>query len=214
MIRTVIWDFNGTLLDDVEENLAVLNKMTEKRGLERVSKEKYLEYFSFPLIDVYRRFGFDFTAESYESVANEYIELYSGLAEGMGLSEGAREVLGYFKEQGCFQAIVSASPENMLIKQLKHLGIYEYFDSVNGMTDHYAYGKTEIAKAFMERCGIDRASAVYIGDTVHDAETASAMGVECILAAIGHCSFERLSNTGFPVIRSLKDVIIFLDGIK
>ena len=50
-----------------------------------------------------------------------------------------------------------------------------------------------------------------IGDTIHDLEVASALGVDCILVDIGHVSSKRLTETGVPVFNSLDSALKFID---
>ena len=75
--KHVIWDWNGTLLDDVGECVAVLNDMLGKRGMELATVERYQKAFSFPVINFYLDLGFDFEKEPFDKVADEYIESYS-----------------------------------------------------------------------------------------------------------------------------------------
>ena len=58
----------------------------------------------------------------------------------------------------------------------------------------------------MAACGADPARCLMVGDTDHDAETARAMGVRCILYAGGHQTRARLEATGCAVIDRLEDL--------
>lgn len=101
----IIWDWNGTLLDDVARCMAVINAMLEKRGLPALaSVDAYRSVFGFPVRDYYRRVGFDFGKEAFETLAAEYIELYyggdengGGIGDGKGCGSGG---IGYGKGRG------------------------------------------------------------------------------------------------------------------
>ena len=56
--RTIIWDWNGTLLDDVDISIAATNMLLEERGLPLLDKKRYQEVFDFPVKDYYARIGF------------------------------------------------------------------------------------------------------------------------------------------------------------
>ena len=72
---TILWDWNGTLLDDLALNLKVENRLLARRGLTQMgSKEVYLAHFGFPIIRFYERLGFDFSKERYTDVADEYMD--------------------------------------------------------------------------------------------------------------------------------------------
>lgn len=107
---TVVWDWNGTLLDDVALNCAIMNRMLRKRGKDPIpSLEVYRQIFGFPIKGYYERAGFDFTQEDYETVADEYMALYRRDSMECRLFPGARQVLSDLKVRNVRQVILSAS---------------------------------------------------------------------------------------------------------
>ena len=57
----LIWDFNGTILQDMDLGIRCTNTMLTERGLPVIpSVEAYREIFGFPIDEYYRRLGFDF----------------------------------------------------------------------------------------------------------------------------------------------------------
>lgn len=60
MIKHIIWDWNGTLLDDVGLSLEAINIVLARYNLPPLRKERYLEIFTFPVIEYYRELGFNF----------------------------------------------------------------------------------------------------------------------------------------------------------
>ena len=89
----VIWDFNGTLVDDVELALAAINTMLARRGLPAVSREVYRSVFGFPLMDYYRKLGIDITRETPQNLADEFHSAYLPGLPACGLQKGVREIL-------------------------------------------------------------------------------------------------------------------------
>lgn len=74
----VIWDFNGTIIDDVALGISSVNTMLAKRSLPVLeSADEYRAKLRFPIIDYYRSLGFDFGAEPYDVLAREWVELYN-----------------------------------------------------------------------------------------------------------------------------------------
>ncbi|MCK4288095.1 MAG: HAD hydrolase-like protein, partial [Bacteroidales bacterium] len=63
MIKTIIWDWNGTLLNDIDICINSINILLEHRNIENLTKEIYKEIFTFPVKDYYSKAGFDFTKE-------------------------------------------------------------------------------------------------------------------------------------------------------
>jgi len=200
---TIIWDWNGTLLNDIDICIRSMNRMLEARNLPLLQPERYREVFTFPVKDYYCSIGFDFSKEPWDIAAVEFIDLYLAALPECGLTEGAADQLRVFKARGYRQAIISAMHHDSLVQSVDSLGILPYFDYIGGIGDHYGAGKIENAKAFLERESLDPARIILVGDTLHDAEVASELQCNCILYARGHQSVRRLEKAGIPVVEHL-----------
>lgn len=208
----VIWDWNGTLLDDVELGFSTINALLKKRHLCPLEDiDAYRDIFGFPVIDYYRRAGFDFSAEPFEVAATEYIELYHSDNSRFRLFGGVPEILASIKEMGLRQAILSASEKNNLLSQVGLFGIEQYFDDIIGICDIYAGSKTDAGQKYIAQSGTDRSKTVMFGDTVHDHETAKALGVDCILIANGHQNRQKLLGCGVRVLDGIDGVLAELN---
>ena len=204
----IIWDWNGTLLNDVDVNFEILNILVKRRSLpEFGGKEKYLDLFGFPIIDFYEKAGFDLVGERFEDIAREYSHLYDELFPTVELYEKAEEVLRFFFNTGVNQVIVSASQQRLLTHQVTLHGIDHYFDDILGMRDIYGKGKVSIARYWMAQKGLMGRQVLFIGDTLHDKEVADSIGCDCILVADGHNSKERLVSSGATVVDSIEEII-------
>ena len=205
-----IWDWNGTLLDDAQWGMAQMNKMLSARKMPQLDTiEDYHRAFAFPIIEYYRNVGFDFSVEPFEQLAAEFIALYHGAgSDALTLHDGAISALGSVKAAGISQIILSASRLDNLRAQLMPFGIERFFNAILGISDIYATSKVQIGLDYIAANGVR--SGVVIGDTVHDFEVAQALGVDCILAAIGHQSRETLESCGVPVCSSLQEVMGYI----
>lgn len=154
-IKSIIWDWNGTLLDDRDICIMSMNEMLEKRQMPLLSTEKYLDVFTFPVQDYYEAIGFDFSRESWDIAAHEFIYLYLEKIDRCRLTRGAVEALSAFRNLGLSQAIVSAMQHDALVKSVNDLGISDYFDSIGGINDHYAAGKIENAVSYLQKSNIN-----------------------------------------------------------
>ena len=207
----IVWDFNGTILDDVQIGIESINALLTRRGIKTIdTREEYRNSFSFPIIEWYKKLGFDFETEAYSVVANEWVAEYVKREPNATICDGAVELLEWFKNTQKSQVIISASEENMLERQLRALGVHHYFDAVVGKNDVYASGKIETAKKWRDS---HPGKILFIGDTDHDLEVAIAIGADCILAASGHQSYERLcklmpeNGLDYRTVRSLRDIL-------
>ena len=201
----IIWDFNGTLLDDVDTGIVSVNTLLKARELPVIeSREKYHSVFGFPIIDYYRALGFDFGKEPYEDIAHEWVALYLEHVKRAPMNHYCREALKLFEERGLRQIILSASELAMLKDQLAGLGILGYFEDVLGLDNIYAGSKLHVARKWREEHPTAR--ALMIGDTDHDVTTAKEMGADAVLIARGHQSREHLESVGVPVFDSLEEM--------
>ena len=205
----IIWDWNGTLLDDAWLCVDVMNGMLEERNLPLRTLDQYREIFDFPVINYYLKLGFDFSREPFEEVGLEFVIRYNKRQKETSLHMEVKRILRHFKNGGYLQFILSAREQNELLREIKELGVAEFFDGVYGLDDHYAHGKTDIGRELLAETGIDPKKAVFIGDTRHDAEVAGEIGVDCILVPNGHHTEERLRKCNAFVIGSLTE----LEGI-
>jgi phosphoglycolate phosphatase len=204
--RHLIWDWNGTLLDDAWLCLEIMNDQLKKRGLPEISAEKYQEVFDFPVEGYYRRVGFRWDRETFEEAGTEFIVEYEKRKKECSLQPGAGDLLSKIQEVGKSQAVLSAYSHKTLEEFLRHFGVREHFRNVAGSRDHYAEGKVGHGLKMLEELHVSPEETLLIGDTTHDAEVAKAMGVGCVLIPCGHNSLERLSGCGVEVVAGLGDL--------
>ncbi len=208
-IKNILFDFNGTLVDDLDLCLDLLNEMLESCHHKSVNKDEYLEIFDFPVIEYYKKAGFVFPEDNFAVLADYFIKQYSYRNTECPIFDNVIEILNYFKSIGKNLFIVSASEKTLLLNQLKQYKIDEYFDDVSGLDNINATSKIESAKKFILEKKLDLSKTIFIGDTLHDFEVSKALGVKCILISKGHQSKKRLLNSNCLVI----DDIIELKNI-
>lgn len=208
----IVWDFNGTLLNDISAGIDAVNVMLEKRGLDTIgSVDAYRELFCFPIIEYYAKLGFDFEKEDYYTVlAPEWVEMYLENYKSSPLTEHAVQTLQTLGEMGYVQILLSATELQMLKNQLKGLGLEQYFGEVCGLDNIHAGSKLDTAVAW--RAQHPDAVALFVGDTVHDFEVASAVGADCVLYSRGHQSRKQLSSCGCRMIDDLSELIDLLSA--
>jgi phosphoglycolate phosphatase len=203
----VIWDWNGTLLNDRVATVKALDLMLRHRNLGSITPEEYRERIIYPVIQLYYDAGFDLINESYEDMCEEYARNYQEYASTITLHENAANALAWFKERGVRQHIVSASEYGILVDQISEHRITEYFDTISGQKDKRGDSKEHLAMNLMAEINADPAKVLFIGDTLHDYEIARNIGAHCFLVSNGHCSEERLLKTGAPVFPHLGAIL-------
>jgi len=206
-MNSVIWDWNGTLLNDIDLCISSINILLNDRKIPQINKETYKEVFSFPVKEYYKSIGFDFEKEDFSIPAHQFIDLYTRNFDSCPLQNSAIEVLSFLREKGMRQFVLSAMEHDMLEKTLKMKGITHFFEGIAGLKDHYAVSKIEQGKQLINDFKIDIEKTWLIGDTIHDFEVATVLGIKCILIADGHQSVQRLMQTGGRVIGGIQELI-------
>lgn len=200
--QLVFWDWNGTLLDDLQYAIDVRNRVFPCFGLPAIhSIEEYHRQFTFPVRVYYERAGV--TDENFVKVAHAWMDEYLRGVDGIPLHGDARHALEAFQNAGMQQVVLSASDRDILTRQIAQYGIEGYFQQVLGLSHIYATSKKAIGETYLAACGQRREGCVLIGDSLHDAEVARELHTQCILVTRGHQSAETLMAAGVPVCGTL-----------
>jgi phosphoglycolate phosphatase len=202
-IKHIVWDWNGTLVNDNWLSIKAINILLEKYNLPKVDKERYLELFTFPVIDYYNKLGFDFDKTPFNIIGTEFIKEYTERMYEVKMQDGAKDVLQYLKVSKIPQSLLSAAKQQMLDSLMKFHSIEDYFVRVTGLADHYANSKLAAGKAWIDELNLNPKEVLLIGDTLHDVEVANEIGAECILIAQGHATYDRLLSSGKKVFHNL-----------
>ncbi len=203
--KHIIWDWNGTLFDDVSLCVEVLNKLLEEEKLPLITYEYYKETFNFPVHEYYKTLGF--SPKSYLTLADRFISLYEKGRLNCGLRESTKEAISFFNDKGLSQSILSACEQNYLEKIVGDFSLTSCFIKIQGTDDYYANGKIEIGKKHAADLNFKSGNILIIGDTIHDYEVAQEIGADSILVYSGHQSRKRLSSCKDALlVNSLNDL--------
>ena len=171
----IVWDWNGTLLNDVDLCFSCINRLLVSHDLKPLDTlSQYREVFTFPIEDYYKRVGFDFDKIPFSMLAHEYMEDYQEKSYACDLHSDVLDVVNKAKNLGFSQTVLSASKMDYLLKQMETLHVDDLFDSIYGINDIYAKSKVELAHAFKQTCSLDD-EIYFVGDSVHDYEVAKSL---------------------------------------
>jgi phosphoglycolate phosphatase len=199
----IIWDWNGTLLDDAWLCVDVMNGMLVKRGLPLITLEIYRNIFDFPVRDYYVKLGYNFDNEPFEKVGMEFMILYNQRQKECTLHPETIFILDEISKLGLSQSILSAREQNELQQEAIDLDVSRFFEKIYGLDDHYAHGKTDVGIRLLHDLNVPKEKIIFIGDTRHDSEVADDLGIDCILIPNGHQSYQRLVSLNKPIIHSV-----------
>ena len=205
----IVWDWNGTLLDDVDAGIGALNRMLADRGLPAITRDFYRARFRFPVRPLYFEIGMDPDRE-WDRIC---VEFHDYLArEPQHIRPDALAALAYVRAKGARQSLLSACRQDLLLRDTAREGVQAYLDEIYGVDN--LEGATKLSRgrelvAKIRDAGPDAVAAglVFIGDTLHDAEVASALGGRVVLVDGGHQHADRLRAAGHAVAPSLLDAV-------
>lgn len=204
----IIWDWNGTLFNDVELCANIMNLLLTQESLPNISIKRYKEIFTFPVIEYYKIAGHTFENKSFEVLGKQFMDEYETRKNSCDLFIGARNLLVELQLRNIKQHLLSAYEQNSLNLILKYFGIDSYFQNVVGLDNIYASGKSHLAKKLAERIRNNEMTGkiLLIGDTIHDYEVANEINSECVLISHGHQDAERLLNLDIPVAGNFNEL--------
>ena len=201
----LVLDFNGTIIDDVDLCLNILNHLLEERNYKKVSLEEYKHIFTFPIKNYYINAGFDLEKYSFTSISNEFISLYQKASLNCKLYEGINELIDKCNNNRIKVVLLSASQIDNLKEQTDHFGLSEKFEAILGTSNIEAASKVESGKNYFK--DKQDKKILFVGDTTHDAEVASAIGADALLITHGHQARDILLKANpLKVIDSFKEV--------
>lgn len=211
-VKAIVWDWNGTLLNDVHICVDSINIMLDARNLPTLDYTSYRNVFGFPVREYYEKAGFNFFNEPFDVAAIQFIDIYRERLRRSHLFPEVFEVLAKITMLQLPQYILSAMEQQLLEISLTEKGIPHFFKFIAGNSDHYADGKLGSAKRLQQIIVAEPNDILLVGDTIHDYEVAEEMGWQCVLISNGHQSEQRLHATGKPVLKSLSILPEFLNG--
>jgi len=206
----VIWDWNGTLMDDFPLLLAAANDTLVAHGGEAISVERYRSTFRRPVHQFYAELlDRDLSESEWAALDRHFHDHYSANVEHAKLSSGAAGVLADIGAAGHSQSLLSMWFHHELVPFVESRGVSGHFVRMDGRPgDATAGSKTPHLARHVEALvsdGHDVAELVMIGDTVDDAQAARDNGIAIVLFAGGEFNIERLEATGAPVATTLAE---------
>ncbi len=202
--KHIIWDWNGTLLNDVGLCVDIINGVLSRRNLDSLTINFYRDIFTFPVKNYYKKAGFDFNQYTFEEVGQEWMDEYERRKNECDLHKGAIEILTLLQRKKIEQSILSAYSHKTLIEIVAGFKLNEFFKYIIGLDNIYATSKVELGKELMKNIG--NGNVLLIGDTEHDYEVSKEIGADCVLIADGHQSKEKLIECNVPVFDSLSEL--------
>ncbi|WP_017541098.1 MULTISPECIES: HAD family hydrolase [Nocardiopsis] len=215
-VRHIVWDWNGTLLDDNHANLTALNRVCEPFGRAPVDLDYWRTVFRRPLLACYEdHLGRPLDEGEWAWLNTEYDRHYRAHLPGCGLAAGVPDVLVGWGAAGGSQSLLSMASHGHVVDLVAERGLSGHFTRVDGRKfDAADDSKAQHLVHHLGEQGIDPATVVLIGDIDDDARAAREAGAHALLVSSGMMSRERLEATGGPVVGSPVEAVRALTEVR
>ncbi|MCC0574940.1 HAD family hydrolase [Streptomyces californicus] len=208
----LVWDWNGTLLDDTYAVVRATNAAFAEVELEPITPERYREMYTIPIPRFYERFlGRLPTEAEWERMDGVFHRYYAEQRTACGLTAGAEELLHGWQRAGRSQSLLSMYGHEQLVPVVRGYGIEPRFVRVEGRRGPSGGSKAlHMERHFEALAGVDGIvpeNAVVIGDALDDAVAAAHVGARAVLYTGGSHSRRSLEGAGVPVVDSLAEAV-------
>ncbi len=205
----VIWDWNGTLINDAHIACAAVNDILCDLGRKNIDMDDYYHLMRDGM-DHYYDYLFYPEKAPFDRLVVWFSKYYDERIKNASLHEGTVNVLKTLRDMGIVQAVVSSSHKEKVRRDTCAFGIDSYFDEVLGADDLMIGSKTERARLYLERKGISPERTLFVGDMTHDRDTAAGVGAEYVVIPKGHQNRALLESKGVKLITDITDVIEYV----
>lgn len=208
MITHIVWDYNGTVLDDAYTSVLAVNEMLMSRGLSKTNLEIYKKTLVMPLTEYYKTVGI--YTDDISVLSQEFRNYCDKHRQSSHIFDGVYDVILFAKSSGIKNILLSSLYNEHLLEETKKYNIDGWFDIVSGLSDKNLGSKSTTADAIFKKEGIDPKNVLFIGDLVTDAKTAKELGADCILIPNGHMDKKRCGMACDKVFDDVRQVIKYI----
>jgi phosphoglycolate phosphatase-like HAD superfamily hydrolase len=203
-VRHVVWDWNGTLVDDHLAVVAAINHALASLRLGPIDSEAFRSHFTRPVQRFYEGVaGRPIEPGEWRTLDEAYHDSYAASVDRLELAPDARAALAAAEAAGLSQSLLSMWRHRDLVALVERLRIGHWFVRVDGLRAPGGGGKTEHLVEHLAALEVDPRAALLVGDTLDDLAAARAVGARCVLYDGGSHHRAALETTGVPVVDTL-----------
>lgn len=209
----VVWDWNGTLFDDVEAVVAATSEIFAPYGLGPFAIDDFRAFYTRPIWVAYERLlGRALEDGEWERLDGAWHDSYHRLMVQCGLAIDARPTIDVLTAAGHTQSLLSMWRHEQLIPAVTRLGLADAFRRVDGLRLPEQSGGHKAGLLDRHLAGLDimAADVIMIGDSADDAMAARQAGARAVLYAGGMTGRADLERLGVPVVTSLAEAVRYI----
>lgn len=186
MFRNLIFDWSGTLVDDMGPVIEATNVVLGKYGLSPLDREGFRRNFRLPYSEFYAEFLPEIALTEVEA---HFRPAFDGALTPVTVLPFALEKLEWCKAHGVRCFVLSSMDAIAFQRQLEDFGFGHFFEATYaGVLD-----KRALIHEILQKHGLDPAETAFVGDMTHDVETARHGGISSIAVLTGYNHAEVLA---------------------
>jgi phosphoglycolate phosphatase len=186
MVKYVLFDFDGTLVDSLNIVIEVYNQLADKYNSKKIEQKDILHLKGLSITE--RAKFLDFKLYKIPLLALDIYKLYKHSIKNLILFDGIKELLEQLHACGFQLAIVSTNSEQNIRECLKHNQI----DIMNEIIcSNNMFGKNEDIKRFLKTHKLKEPEVIYVGDEARDIIAGKKSGVKVIWVSWGYDQIEN-----------------------
>ena len=194
MFRNIIFDWSGTLVDDLPPVLDATNHVLGIYGKEPLDRESFRLNFRLPYREFYEEVLPGIPLEELEV---HFRKAFSTSQSPVTILPHAREKLEWCREHGIRAFVLTSMDSDAFHLQLKDFGLTDFFEATySGVLD-----KRERILEILDAHKLDPEESAFIGDMTHDIDTArhGKMTSIAVLTGYTHAGALALSKPDLTV---------------
>lgn len=204
MFDNIIFDWSGTLVDDLGPVIEATNAVLSRYGIAALDREGFRRKFRLPYREFYAEMLPDVPLAELE---DHFRAAFSAAVSPVTVLPHAREKLEWCAASGIRAFVLTSMDENAFLGQLREFGFERFFEATYaGVLD-----KREVIHRILETHGLDPATTVFVGDMTHDVETARHGGIASVAVLTGYQHSEVLAavrpDLTVPDLKVLRELL-------
>jgi phosphoglycolate phosphatase-like HAD superfamily hydrolase len=208
VVTHIVWDWNGTLFNDICATYGASCEIFAAQGLPPVTLAAYRSAYTRPISLFYSRlFGRTFDAAEFDGLDQAFHSAYRARMIGCGLAEGAKEALTAWRDRGGSQSLLSMWRHDELVPFVERCGIMGEFIRIDGLRGPGGGRKSTHLARHLAAVGLQPPDVLLVGDSIDDAKAAADVGARCVLYDGGYHNRSALETVGVPVVERLEQAL-------
>jgi len=197
--KFIVWDWNGTLQDDLPVSLAAANQALKAFDKPPIDADRYRDCFDVPIDRMYRNIGLneDEISVCLNAHQDAYFELYDRMVLSVGFREGAEDIIDYASSYGIRHVVFSNHLIEVISKDLSRLKKRDAFHEILAWPDRksqFSHSKDVFLASYMQEHGLQSTDGIVVGDTVEEIRAARKLNLACVALTDGYNSLSLLQK--------------------